>query len=410
MTSSIAATAWKSDLALPQIGQRSDSRDRFSNLLLAAILLIGIYCPTSIDGQQSPWLWAIPGFVAIAGFVILMIVHGIWSGPFLCSVIVMASLLGYTVMTSLWTVTPGALLPYALVALLLSANFSRINYGWPLRVSWIALNTVNIGLSLLIIADVRPAKQFIIAYYSAFYDTLATSMLNADKPILMFGSHSIAAFFFFVCFYLHLRMHTYTRSFWSLAVSLVYLGLLIPLKSVSAYFLAIGALAVLIYHTFDRRAILLVGGCIFIAVIGASLMTNAQWEGATSTVERVIAAPESGFQGRYSSSGVLAANLRYIGEHPLRGIGINYSDTLWYGDSGPTELMIRGSLPLLLAFYGGFWLFLRMNLRSSRTAAAVFLIYFAFEIAFSNLLYLRTACVLPLVIVYLNTASTRQTL
>jgi hypothetical protein len=401
-------TVWNRDLAGPRVGQISDSRDRFSNLLLAAILLVGIYCPTSMSGQQSPWLWGVPGFVAILGFSILIVVHGIWSGPFLCSIILMASLLGYTVITSLWTVTPGAFLPYALVALLLCTNFSRINYGWPLRVSWIAVNVVNIGLSLLIIADVRPAKHFVIAYYSAFYDTLATSMLNADKPVLMFGSHSIAAFFFFVCFYLHLRMYTATRSFWSFVVALVYLGLLISLKSVSGYFLAIGGIALLIYHTFDRRAILLAVGCAFVAVIGASLMTKAQWEDATSTVERVIAAPESGFQGRYSSSGVLAVTLRYIGEHPLQGIGINYSDRLWYGDSGPTELMIRGSLPLLLAFYGGFWLFLRMNLCSSRTAAAVFLIYFAFEIAFSNLLYLRTACVLPLVIVYLN-ASTRQT-
>ena len=82
--------------------------------------------------------------------------------------------------------------------------------------------------------------------------------------------------------------------------------------------------------------------------------------------------------------------------------------SLWYGDSGPIELLIRGSLPLLLAVYIGFWSFVRRSLVSKGMAIAVFLMYFGFEIAYSNLLYLRTVCVLPFVIVYLNGLSRRH--
>ena len=105
---------------------------------------------------------------------------------------------------------------------------------------------------------------------------------------------------------------------------------------------------------------------------------------------------------------VLRQDLRYIDEHPLQGVGIGYSEALWYGDSGPIELLIRGSVPLLLAVYVGFWSFLKRSVISKPVAVALFLIYFAFEIAYSNLLYLRTVCVLPFVIVYLNGLNRRR--
>jgi hypothetical protein len=376
--------------------------NRLANWLLAAVLLIGVYCPSSVAGQQSRWLWALPGAVLIAALALLILFRGVRAAPLACASAAMGFLLFFTLVTPMWSFSPGALLPYAALCLLLSTNLAEIDYGPALRTSWSVLNVINIGCSALVIADYQPVKGFLVANYSAFYNVLVPRMLEAGKPVLFFGSHSVAAFFFFVCFYVHLKSYTAQRRFLSLAAAFVYLGLLVFLKSVSAYLLVAGGLALMMYYTWGRTAIVVTCGAAVAAGIAALAITPAQWQDAVAGAEKIWTAPESGFQGRYSELGVLSADLKYIGSHPLRGIGVGYSESLWYGDSGPTELWIRGSFPLLLALYCGFWFFLRNNLASRETAIALFLVYLAFEVAYSNLLYLRTVCILPFVIVRLN--------
>jgi len=382
----------------------------FANWLLALLFLVGLYCPTSLDTVQSKWLWAAPGFLAIAVLLTLCLRFGLSAVPFLCATVAMSSLLLFTAFTPLWILTPGALLPYTALLLLMCTDLSGVTYDWPLKFAWIAANVLNIGLSLLIVADYSPVKIFFISNYSAFYDQLVSNMLGAGKPVIMFGSHSIAAFFFFVCFYLHLRAFSTRVSNRSLLFAIVYLVLLVLLKSISAYCLFAAGVGMLLYYTIGLRTVILLGAVTVGLSIAVVLITPNQWEEAVRSVQQVWYDPGSGFQGRYVGDGVLRQDLEYINDHPFRAVGIGYAESLWYGDSGPIELLIRGSLPLLLAVYIGFWSFVRRSLLSKATGVAVFLMYFGFEIAYSNLLYLRTVCVLPLVIVYLNGLSRQSAL
>ena len=380
---------------------------RVMNCILAAVLLIGLYFPSSLDREQSVWLWALPGFVALGAFATILMVYGAPGPSFLCAGIATGCLVLFTLTTPLWALSPGALLPYSVVLILLCADLSKIEFAWPLRAAWLVLNVVTIALAALIIADYQPAKAFLVANYSAFYSVLVPNMLAAGKPVLMFGSHSIAAFFFSVCYYLHFKSYEAARSKWSFLAAVAYLVLLLFLKSVSAYSLFVAGAGLLVYHTRRRRgALLLLSVVVTAGVAVATVAPGIAWQGFAVDVEKAWTAPESGFLGRYSLSGVLANDLEYLNAHPFRGIGIGFSENLWYGDSGPIELLIRGSIPLLLSFYGALWFFLRANLKSRSTAVAVFVMYMAFEIAYSNLLYLRTACMLPFVIVYLNSLRT----
>ena len=379
-----------------------------ANFLLAAVFLVGLYCPTSVNTVQSRWLWAAPGVLAIAVLATVILRYGLHAVPLVCAMVAMSSLLFFTAITPLWSLTPGALLPYTALLLLLCTDLSGVAYGRPLRFAWIAANILNIGLSALIVADFKPVKTFFISTYSAFYDQLVPSMLAAGKPVLTFASHSIAAFFFFVCFYLHLRTFTARRRNGSLLLAIVYLGLLVLLKSISAYCLFAAGAALLLYYTAGPRTVMILGSVAVAICLAAVFVSATQWDRGVASIWQVWNAPGSRFQGRYLEDGVLGQDLKYINEHPLQGVGIGYSESLWYGDSGPIELLIRGSLPLLLAVYIGFWSFVRRSLISKGMAIAVFLMYFGFEIAYSNLLYLRTVCVLPFVIVYLNGLSRRH--
>jgi hypothetical protein len=375
---------------------------QLANFLLAAVFLVGLYCPTSIDTVQSKWLWAAPGVFAIAVFVTVILRYGLHAAPLVCAIGAMSSLLFFTAITPLWILTPGALLPYTALLLLICTDLSGVAYGWPLRFAWIGANILNILLAALIVADYAPVKTFFISTYSAFYDRLVSNMLAAGKPVLMFASHSIAAFFFFVCFYLHLRTFTARRSNGSLVMAMVYLLLLVLLKSISAYCLFVAGVALLFYHTAGPRTVMILSAGVVAICVTTAWVNTAKWNETMASVEQVWNDSGSGFQGRYLENGVLNQDLKYLNEHPLQGVGIGYSESLWYGDSGPIELLIRGSIPLLLAVYIGFWTFVRNSLISKGMAIAVFLMYFSFEIAYSNLLYLRTVCVLPFVIVYLN--------
>ena len=64
--------------------------------------------------------------------------------------------------------------------------------------------------------------------------------------------------------------------------------------------------------------------------------------------------------------------------------------------------LLRGSLPLLLTVYGGFFLFLRFNLRDRRAALWLWCLVVLFEVAHPVLQYFRFVAFVPLLVVYLN--------
>src|SRR3974377_1347040 len=134
---------------------------RVMNCILAAVLLIGLYFPSSLDREQSVWLWALPGFVALGAFATILMVYGAPGPSFLCAGIATGCLVLFTLTTPLWALSPGALLPYSVVLILLCADLSKIEFAWPLRAAWLVLNVVTIALAALIIADYQPAKVFL---------------------------------------------------------------------------------------------------------------------------------------------------------------------------------------------------------------------------------------------------------
>jgi hypothetical protein len=78
---------------------------------------------------------------------------------------------------------------------------------------------------------------------------------------------------------------------------------------------------------------------------------------------------------------------------------------LYLGDSGVVVNALRGSVPLLIAVYGGLWLFLVSNLADRRTAAWIWFCTVLFEIGFTPLQYFRFVAFVPFLVVYLNTAT-----
>jgi hypothetical protein len=144
------------------------------------------------------------------------------------------------------------------------------------------------------------------------------------------------------------------------------------------------------------------------------LMSIFLFESATSAVvdrarEALVGDKIRGLASRYAAGGLLAGSLAYVSQHPLQPIGFGFSERLYYADSGYVVNMLRGSVPLVAAMYGGLFLFLRSNLRRPRVAVWIFFVIVAFEIGFTPLHYFRFIGFAPFMIVYLNSLETEAT-
>jgi hypothetical protein len=229
-------------------------------------------------------------------------------------------------------------------------------------------------------------------------------MLAEGKPVLMFGSHSVAGFFFYLLFYVTFQTFAVTRSKLNLVYALSYLGLLTLLFSFTSVVFAAAAMVQIVLH-FQWHRSFVAGLVASVLLLAAVFVVPRQMEGIEdleASLLEVTQRQDNGLLGRYSSSGGLMGNLEFIASHPFQPIGLGFSRELWYADSGPVEYLLKGSFPLLFTVYWGAFLFFYRNLRNKRRAVFLFLVFLAFELGYTNLQYIRTQFFLPFLMVYMN--------
>jgi hypothetical protein len=111
----------------------------------------------------------------------------------------------------------------------------------------------------------------------------------------------------------------------------------------------------------------------------------------------------SGPLARYGAEGnVVGGPISYLMKHPLSPIGFAPPISTDVIDSGTVEYLIRGSAPLLILVYLGLYRFLRHNMPSRIHVLTLFLAVVMFETGFTALIYYRTACLLPFLVIWLN--------
>ncbi len=375
------------------------------SFVLAALLVIGLYFPTSLGGMISKEMqYLFSGVLFLLLAPLLLRKGGAMGGWSIPTAMAISGILFLATLASPFTsVAYGAFVPVLLFSIIYSLRLKDLRLTRIHRSLFTAAHLVNLICGAFVILQEPLALEFIGDHYAAAYPELVANMLIQQKPVLMFHSHSVAAFYFYVFFFITFRTYGAAGGRLNLLIALGYLALTCWVNSFTAY--ALLALAVIqLCHGLGwarTRRFGIVAGVVIIAVVAAgSGDTNLDelwWR-----VGETLASPTNGLQGRYSGSGGLTSNLDYIARNPFSPIGLGYSEQLVYGDSGPVTYMIRGSVPLLIAVYGGLFLFFWKNLRSRRDALFLFLVYIGFETGYGNLEYLRTQYLLPFLVVYMN--------
>jgi hypothetical protein len=383
--------------------------NRYAPYLISVLFLLGLYFPSSIGGEQSSGLLAREMALLFALFGMLAITCGI--GRFRLQIIGCSVLLVLTVGTlfsPFSTYAIGTIYIYVLLIFLYNLDLRAINLSSAPRIAFIAANVINLILGLGIILQVVVITQFLQDHYTYFYPELLPTMFALRKPVLTFATHSVAGFFIFLFFWMNLRTYEKDKHWLYPFFAISDTVFCLFLFSFTSLFFFVCELVLLIRLTFQRgrRFTLILGSCLIIATVllvpGLGSI-EPEWKYQLADYgESYLTSAANGPLGRYSSTGDLAGDLRYLRDNPLRPVGLSKPNSLFLMDSGPVEYLLRGSLPLLLLIYGGLYIFLKHNLVARRDARLLFIVILLFELGFPVLVHLRTLYLLPFFVIYMN--------
>ena len=396
-----------SNLAGARFGRRPFSLAGFA---VPGLALLGLLFPTSVPSEISMFGAEIDysyiGAAEIAVLALLLCLFARRGGYRRISLVISATIL-FTigVCTLLSPLAEFHYLayggPYLSLAVLLALNLEDLLPPPQfLRIVFFVINIgmITIGFTTYFATDL--VHDFLLGHYSGFSPWNLAGMLRSGKPVFTFVLHSTAGFVYCLFFYLNWQTWLRRGSTLCLIFSVCYVFLEIMLQSVTSY-VSVGLISLVIIYRFTPRrtfvGLLALASCL--TVVGAGIEIRE----ISAAVLETFGSEHSGYLGRYSGEGTAVFCLAYLRAHPLRPIGLGYAGELGVvGDSGPIEHMLRGSFPLVIAVYGGFWVFLRRNLHWKPSSIFVFALCVGFELGFSNLLYFRTLSLLPFVVVYLN--------
>jgi hypothetical protein len=381
---------------------------RMDTVLVSALVLVGMYFPTSVGGDFSK---ALLGANYLAAFVLLILLarrYGIAGfGVSVICLSIVPLLLVFTLTSHLNFYTPGALAAYILLSLLLILRIrSAALHDWTLRL-FIVVNILNVVAIAGVLAGFEPVGQLLVDRYSAAWPGLVQYMFDVRKPVLTFASHSIAGFFFYLFFYCTLQTWRITGRKLFLFFGCCYVFALFSLLSTTGLLLGALAFCQLNFYLWARSRKLVVATLLVVAVgvpigLRLTLPVSLGWSDALEIARATMTSQDNGMAGRFGPGGTLFYDVSYMKEHPLSPVGVSYTDQLFFGDSGPIEYLLRGSVPLLLIVFGGYFLFLRRNLLSRADAYLVFFVTLAFEVGYTTLTYYRAFYLIPFVVIYLN--------
>jgi hypothetical protein len=231
-----------------------------------------------------------------------------------------------------------------------------------------------------------------------------------NKPVLTFATHSMAGFMIYLLFYMQLRGWQLRGDRWRLGAALGFLGLLVLLTSTTGLAFAVvgGVQLASIGYRRRLRGRYLVILILLLAAVAGPIASGLDFDAQYRRVEAAIVGDRiRGLSARYAGDGLLAGNFAYLSESPFAPIGVGATDSLYLGDSGIVVNLLRGSVLLVAAVYGGLWLFLVTNLHDRRTARWLWVWTLMFEIGFTPMMYFRFVAFVPFLVVYLNSIGAR---
>src|SRR6266446_8367184 len=211
------------------------------------LLIAGMYLPSSAHGEHS----------RASVFVLLAMLFGLlaylaWNlgvrpaAATWISLPILVVLLGSTFFAAFkgpsdWDF--GVFARFSALAIVLSLDLRRFHSERLINYAFVFANCINIACGVGVVVGNEWIGQTLSALYSQFYPELVPTMMSLHKPVLTFGTHSLAGFFLYLFFWLNWETFKARRSVLALFFAICELILLLAMASFTSVAFAMLALA-----------------------------------------------------------------------------------------------------------------------------------------------------------------------
>lgn len=384
--------------------------------LIIVAMFVAVFAPTSIGGVINPLLIVFGNTAALGVFLFAAIYFKLRVSPILLivSLLIMALLILMTFLSPFQYITPGAFMPYLTLALVCSVKVDNLKLNIKQQKFLFILIAIVAALCFMAFFRVAVVMDIQEAYYQMFPDLYKFMMKWANKPVLMFATHSVAGFAYyliaFCLFSAYLSKKQLNMRWMLLVMSLAYSVVLILLLSNTGFVLFLILLMIYIFY-FIRYGSPRVVFFLLIVVLMLILyfiepITNVI-NATASIIFDVLSKKENGLLARFSTESRLGGSIEYLIANPLVGVGVTSGGNIAFGDSFYAEYMLR------LSFFGFFLVafvtygYLYLNIHSTYYFIMLASLVFIADLGYPLFVTYRFIFLFPVVIIFFNTI-TRQ--
>lgn len=181
--------------------------DKLATAVMAPLLFIGFYFPTSLAETISVPLQVTSAVILFPILIALLLRRrGVLSSFAVVNALTINVILLICTLFSPFTeIAYGGYLSTLLLSMLFCVSVRDVRLTVAARRVFDAANLINITVAVLLLLQVPEVTQFFRDNYAYAYEELVPSMLANGKPVLTFGTHSLAGFFFYLLFYMTLQ-------------------------------------------------------------------------------------------------------------------------------------------------------------------------------------------------------------
>ena len=358
--------------------------------IILGLIVIGIFLPSSLNGNTFNTLYPIFNTIVTISILILTIQQFNFHRSLLVLFMILFLIVN-TILTNFTQYQFGTLLIIIPLLFYFSIDLKEIDTKIYIKY----LNLVSILLFILgfgVIFNIEMINNFLSASYTTSFTDLYYYMISANRPVGPFGSHSIAAFIYFIFFTLYYVLWLKSKYLLYLIISIIYVLFIFSLKSFSALFFIVFAIATIINSTFLLKKINIL---FFMINISATIIIFLLLNSFIDITSILMGTETNGLLSRYGLNGILNNNIDFLESNLFMGDGIGYTKELIYTDSGYIHNLLIYGISGTITFYIIFYIHF---LQKKFIYIFIMLIAFLFfEIGYDIFFYTRTIYILLLI-------------
>lgn len=293
-------------------------------------------------------------------------------------------------------VSHGYLMNYLPFCILLNIKCTKLSRSKIIDKLFIMVCIVLIVVGILTIISNPTIENILKTYYTIHYPHLYNVMWASHKTVTFFGTHSIAAYIYFILWWLV----DYRRQVKPGMLNYVLmLGILMDIAmclSVSAV-LCLGIIFSYYFVGWLKSASksAIIRSFILLIVFMVGVILNIE------TIITILSSSQNGLLGRFGSTGNLNSTLSFAIKNVFP-IGICDIEGLWLTDGGYFINFIRGGVIFVVLFYVGLYRFINKNIQVKSRAVLLFFALILFEVGYQFTTCMRFFMTMLFAIIYFS--------